>query len=149
MFVLFNTGEIFRTKLLHIPLSAHSQIMSLSDYSLCTFIYFFKKHLYKTYVVTSHLNLLETIRISTSNICFIKKFRNKFRIHTLGNLVRVSRWLCTHNLYANFRPWLTRHPDVNKRISPPDLLLLVNFIDIFRKIGQCYSQQLSCLRKKR
>ena len=41
---------------------------------------------------------------------------------TPGNLVRGSRWLCTQNPYANFRLWLTRHPNVNKQVSSPDLL---------------------------
>ena len=27
-------------------------------------------------------------------------------LHKPGNLVMGSRWLCTKNLYANFRPWL-------------------------------------------
>ena len=44
-----------------------------------------------------------------------------------GILVRGSRWLCTQNLYANFRPWLTRHANVNKRVSSPDLLIFSQF----------------------
>ena len=47
--------------------------------------------------------------------------------YTPGNLVRGSCWLCTQNLYANFRPWLTRHSNVNKRVSSPDLLIFRQF----------------------
>ena len=48
-------------------------------------------------------------------------------ISTPGNLEKGSRWLCTQNLYASFRPWLTRHPNVNKRVSSPDLLIFRQF----------------------
>ena len=44
-----------------------------------------------------------------------------------GNLVRGSHWLCTQNPYANFRLWLTRHTNVNKRVSSPDLLIFRQF----------------------
>ena len=50
---------------------------------------------------------------------------------TPGNLVRSSRRFCTHNLYANFRPLLTRSPNVNKRVSSPGLL---NFSQFHRHI---------------
>ena len=43
-----------------------------------------------------------------------------------GNLVRGSRWLCTQNIYMNFRPWLARHLNVNKRVSS-DLLIFSQF----------------------
>ena len=46
-------------------------------------------------------------------------------------LVSGSRWLCTQNLYGNFQPWLTRHPNVNKWISSPDLC---NFRQFHRHI---------------
>ena len=46
---------------------------------------------------------------------------------TPGILVRGSQWLSTKNLYANFWPWLTRPPNVNKRVSSPDLLNLSQF----------------------
>ena len=45
----------------------------------------------------------------------------------LGFLVRDSRWLCTQNLYGNFRPRLTRHLHVNKRIISPDLMIFSQF----------------------
>ena len=47
--------------------------------------------------------------------------------NTPGNLVRGSNWLCTQNLYANFQPWLTRHPNVNKWVSSPDLPIFSKF----------------------
>ena len=55
----------------------------------------------------------------------ILKFRHKISWieFTPGNLVRGSRWLYTQNLYASFRSWLTRHPNVNKRIHSPDSLI--------------------------
>ena len=48
---------------------------------------------------------------------------------TPGNLIRGSRWLNvrTQNLYANLRPWLTRHPNVNKRMHSPDLFIFSKF----------------------
>ena len=57
------------------------------------------------------------------------KFRHKlsWMEFTPGNLVRGSRWLRTQNLYANFRSWLTRHPNVNKRMHSPDLLIFNKF----------------------
>ena len=59
----------------------------------------------------------------------ILKFRHKISWieSTPGNLVRGSRWLHTQNLYASFRPWLTRHPNVNKRIHSPDSLFFSKF----------------------
>ena len=48
-------------------------------------------------------------------------------LHIPGNLVRGSCWLCTQNSYVNFRLWLTRHPNVNKRVSSPDLLIFRQF----------------------
>ena len=59
----------------------------------------------------------------------ILKFRHKISWieFTPGNLVRGSRWLYTQNLYASFRPWLTRHPNVNKRIHSPDSLIFSKF----------------------
>ena len=59
----------------------------------------------------------------------ILKFRHKISWieFTTGNLVRGSRWLYTQNLYASFRPRLTRHPTVNKRMHSPDSLILCKF----------------------
>ena len=56
------------------------------------------------------------------------KIRFLERHNTSGtcNLVMGSRWLYTENPYANFRPCLTRHPNVNKRINFPDLLTFSN-----------------------
>ena len=51
----------------------------------------------------------------------------KVSSHKPGNLIRGSCWLCTQNLYANFRPWFTRHPKDNKRINSPDLLIFSKF----------------------
>ena len=45
----------------------------------------------------------------------------------LVNLVRDSRWLCTQYLYVNIQPWLTRHPNVNKWVSSPYLLIWSQF----------------------
>ena len=45
---------------------------------------------------------------------------------TPGKLVRGSSWLCTQNLYANFQPWLTGHPNVNKHVNSP-LLIFCQF----------------------
>ena len=50
-----------------------------------------------------------------------------FYTYTPYYLVRGSRWLCTQNLYANFGPWLTRHPNVNKWINSQDLLIFSKF----------------------
>ena len=44
-------------------------------------------------------------------------------MNTPCNLVRGSRWFCSQNIYANFQPWLTRHQNVNKRVSSPDLFI--------------------------
>ena len=61
-------------------------------------------------------------------IFFLSSLKQRsFDSNTPGNLVRGSRCLCTKNPYANFRPWLTRHPYVNKRISSPDLLMCRQF----------------------
>ena len=66
-----------------------------------------------------------------------------FKYYTPGNLVSGSRWLCTQNLYVNFRPWLMRHPNVNKRVSSPDLLTFRPISwTYFEKIGQCYFSTL-------
>ena len=46
---------------------------------------------------------------------------------TPDNLVRGSGWLCTQNPYANFLLWLTRHPNVNKQVNSPDLLIFRQF----------------------
>ena len=64
----------------------------------------------------------------------------KNRKRTPGNPVRGSRQLCTQNLSANFRPWLSRHPNSkefphsHKRVSCPNLLIFSHFIAIFWKI---------------
>ena len=59
----------------------------------------------------------------------ILKFQHKtsWLESTPGNLVRGSCWLHTQNLYASFRSWLTRHPNVNKRIHSPDSLFFSKF----------------------
>ena len=60
-----------------------------------------------------------SMTFSATEICFCTK--------TPGNLVRGSRWLCNQNPYASFRLWLTRHPNVNKRVISPDLLIFRQF----------------------
>ena len=59
----------------------------------------------------------------------ILKFRHKISWieFTPDNLVSGNRWLYTQNPYASFRPWLTRHPNVNKRIRSLDSLIFSKF----------------------
>ena len=68
------------------------------------------------------LNILKFLLI-------ISKFRHKisWMEFTPGNLVRGTRWLRTQILYANFRPWLTRHPNLNKRMHSPDFVIFSKF----------------------
>ena len=67
----------------------------------------------------------------------ILKFRHKISWieFTPGNLVRGSRWLYNQNLYASFWPWLTRHPNINKRIHSPDSLIFRKFQTYFESKG--------------
>ena len=80
-----------------------------------------RSQLIKIYTICKGRAYLEPAGPWLKLILFINCF------YTPGNLVRGRRWLSTQNLYVNFWPWLTEHPNVNKRVSSPDLLIFSQF----------------------